>query len=722
QTADPAADPTSDPTTDANADAADDGALALPDVYATSPRSEIPSSAPRTQVTVITGEQLRATGERSLPRQIAAAGPAWVQETNLGGGSIFLGGLTGNQVLLIVDGVRLNDSTTRIGPNQLLNTIDPTIVDRVELVRGPSSVLYGSDAIGGTVLIWTVRRAPGELGGTQGPEAVAGAEANSQAWGARPYGSFSHAGERFGWMVAGSYQTWSDVRAGDGETQDFTGYDGYDLFATASWSPAADREWRWTSRYHRDSDVPRTDALTEGYPTSVGGPPTPPSDLRRHFAEQEYQSHILSFTDADPGRFADRWQVRFSVRGSDEERERITVSNPSEIRYEEDVVTTFGLGMDWRKDVGGGHELVWGLDADHDDVDSTRTDVDIPTGTPTMENGEFAPGSRYTRFGVFVQDEWLANDWLDMTGGVRYSLFDFEFEEFEPPVAALPGDAGGEGSFDELTASLQAAASLSEHWRLVGTLAQGYRAPNLSELAKLGAFGGGVELPNPDLEPEQSLYHELALDARYDTWDGGVALFYHDIDDVIGRVYDPVASAALGQDAYARENQGKLVLYGVDFVAASKLGGADSPWAVDGTLTYTHGQLYDETVEQSTGDTPYYDVPWRRVPPLWGTVGIEHEPLLPLLGFVDQSRFYVLWADAQDRLHPEDISDPRIDPNGTPGWATLNLSFSGRIGKGPEGGEWTLAFLNLTDEHYRVHGSGFDAPGLGVALSLRWAF
>ena len=131
--------------------------------YITAPRAEqtVPRSAAST--TVLSAEDLRRTGERTLPRMIAkAAGVGtFLQETNTGGGAPILRGLIGERVLIVVDGVRLNDGTTRTGPNQSLNTIDPAIVERVEVVRGPASVLYGSDAVGGAVLIWTKRRAPG---------------------------------------------------------------------------------------------------------------------------------------------------------------------------------------------------------------------------------------------------------------------------------------------------------------------------------------------------------------------------------------------------------------------------------------------------------------------------------------------------------------------------------------------------------------------------------
>src|SRR5688572_31705605 len=116
----------------------------------TAPRAAASATEPGISRQVVTSDELERTGERSLPRAIAKATGVFVQETNLGGGAPILRGLIGNQILIVVDGVRLNDATTRGGPNQSLNGIDPATVERIEVIRGPTSVLYGSDALGGT--------------------------------------------------------------------------------------------------------------------------------------------------------------------------------------------------------------------------------------------------------------------------------------------------------------------------------------------------------------------------------------------------------------------------------------------------------------------------------------------------------------------------------------------------------------------------------------------
>ena len=106
-------------------------------------------------VSVVNKSQLAAFGFRSTPEALSGTAGVFVQKTNHGGGSPFIRGLTGNQTLLLMDGIRLNNATYRYGPNQYLNTIDPSIISKIEVARGTGSVQYGSDALGGVIQLFT---------------------------------------------------------------------------------------------------------------------------------------------------------------------------------------------------------------------------------------------------------------------------------------------------------------------------------------------------------------------------------------------------------------------------------------------------------------------------------------------------------------------------------------------------------------------------------------
>lgn len=673
--------------------------------FVTAPRAEVAEERSEALVTVIEGKDLVATGERSLPRAIARAAGVWVQETNLGGGAPVINGMIGNRILVLVDGIRLNDSTTRNGPNQSLNSIDPRIVERIEVLRGPSSVLYGSDAIGGAILVWTKRRLPAGAGSDSAARALRASldlEYGTAASGGRASIAPSGATENLGWLGVLTYQDYGDLENGDGEEQP-TAYDGVSGFGSLDWALGDQRGLRFTALISQDFNVPRTDRVTVGFGQ------TQPSFELWQFQLQDRRRYALTYTDDGGGLFADRMEARLSLRTYREERERRKTGSAT-TRAEYDETETVGLGVDWKRAVGEDHLLTWGFDLDNDDVDSKRIDTTGGVGVP--QSGAFAEGSRYTSGGVFVRDELFNFDPLIVTAGVRYSHFDFSFENF-----AANGGGREEGDFGALTASLQATRPIGEGLTLTGVLAQGFRAPNLDDLANNGNFASGSELANPDLDPEESLTAQLALDLARQTWSASLGVWVMRIEDLIGRELINAGLPAPGDEIYMRENVGRAELFGVDLFADSKLGDASSPWSVGGRISYTYGKQFSDNIDPT--DPSVDEAPLRRIPPLHGLLALNWDEPQDRRWF-DHASLSLLWAGDQDRLHPEDIGDPRIDPNGSDGWTRLDLDLSGPVGRGASW--WTVGLWNLLDEQYRVHASGLDGPGLQLVLGLHMSF
>lgn len=682
----------------------------------TAPRSDAPATRSEANVTVVTSDDLVRTGERTLPRMIAAAAGSglWLQETNTGGGSPMLRGLIGEKVLIVVDGVRLNDATTRLGPNQSLNTIDPAIVERVEIVRGPASVLYGSDAIGGAILIWTKRRAPGSPNARGTPDGLGGfAKTSYESASNGLRGSLGASGSsgRDAWLLIGSAADWNELRTGDGEV-DFTGYDSRALFGSFVHDFDDERSLRLSARVHRDFDVPRTDRL------QVGFGQTQPSNSVFDFVLQDNSGITLEYTDESRGTFSDRMQARLFLRHYEEQRE-IQATGSSTLREERDVVRGYGLGVDWRKQLSEDHRLTYGLDFERDEViESERSNVDVGTGVGTPGVPTFAPNSRYATAGVFAQDEIAAFAPFDVTIALRYTRSQFSFDEF------TGGPGGGEeqdGDFDALTGSLAVARDLSEEWRVTASLSQGFRSPHLDDVAKNASIFGGTELANPDLEPEESLTGEIDILHESGPWKSTLAMFYTGISDAIGRrLVDEGDPGETGDETYLRENTGRVGIWGAELGTRRRLGGAASDYAVGAGIAYTRGRQWDDTVDPVTGEAPFDDVPARRIPPLHGRLSLFYEPLEPTHA-IAWGELRLSLADRQDELNPEDESDPRIDPDGTPGWATLDLDLGGPIAE-TKTCSWSLGLHNLLDESYRVHGSGVDAPGFNVVVGLHCAF
>jgi outer membrane receptor protein involved in Fe transport len=682
--------------------------VVLPDTTITAPRSRDTVTTSAAKTVVVTGEELVRTGETSLPRAIERATGVWLQQTNLGGGAPVIGGLMGNQILIVVDGVRLNDSTTRFGPNQSLNTIDPYIVDRVEVIRGVRSLLYGSDAIGGVVLIWTKQRRPLSRDPEAGGEAFGGGAETTYDTTTGFVGSLtgSFATEDHGLLAIGSLHDYDDLQSADGTVPN-TGYTGQDLFGAWEWATGRYQTMRITGRVHRDYNVPRTDRMNAGFGQ------TQPQDEKYFFTLQDRRAWQLTYDDHEPGGFVDEWQLRLSFRTYEEKRDRQS-NGSTTLRQERDEVETAGIGVDWVKYLGqDAHRLTWGVDFDHDDVDSTRVDTDQTDGSQTPKDGTFAPDSKYNSAGVFVQDEVLSLAPWYMTLGVRYSYYDFSFRD-------RATDDEVDGDFDALVGSLELARDLGEDYLVTAGLSQGFRAPNLDDLGNDASFAGGTEIGNPDLDPERSWTADLTFAADKPTWGATAGVWYTEIDDYIGRVLtDEGDPNQTGDETYLRENTGEAEIWGVEATLRLQLLQATSPWSFVTRVAYARGQQFDPSVDPDTGEMPLYDVPFRRIPPLHGRAGVRWDAR-EVQQYADWAELYVLWAAEQDRLNPNDISDPRIDPNGTAGWVTLNADVGGPLGSPKT--RWNLGLHNILDQSYRVHSSGFDAPGIALVFGLRANF
>jgi len=667
----------------------------LAETVITAPRAATTVTTTPARVTEVTGDQLRGTGERSLPRALGQTAGIWIQETNMAGGSPVIRGFLGNKVLILVDGVRINDSTTRLGPNQSLNQIDPEIVERVEVIRGPSSVLYGSDAIGGVISIWTKRRRPANQDATEYLRPWAGEVTglyDTSYESGRGSIRFDGAWQDHGGLGIASGWDYNDFKAGDNQTVENTAYHGFALFGSYEYALGKRRTLRLTGRANRDFDVPRTDRLNPGFGQ------TEPAAMDWKYSLQDRRGYALSYTDERPGAVSDRLQLRVNLHSYDEERD-ITNQTGSESTFSRDETVTLGIGMDWQRALSEEHLLTWGFDASYDDVNSFRELTDA--GGTSEVAGNYAPDAEYRRYGLFVQDEVFAFDPWFVTAGLRYSIFDWSFGSFQSNARSSDYDSA-------LTGSLEVAREVGTGTTLFASIAQGFRAPGLEDLANDGDFAGGTELSNPDLEAEESLSVEAGLAYAVEERSGTLTAFATRLDNAIGRrLVDVGDPGQTGDETYQRENTGDVELVGLEAAYRQRLGDEDSAYSADGRLTWTYGREDDSAF----GGT----VPARRVPPLFGTLGLNYQPREREWFYVPNGRVFIDWATSQTRLHPQDIADPRINPNGTNGWITYNLEVWGDFD--PQA-SWRIGLLNLTDERYRMHGSGVDSPGRRLVVSV----
>lgn len=635
-------------------------------------------------LTVIDRDEIARAGRDQLPDVVAGTPGVLVQKTNPGGGSPFLRGLTGKQVVLAVDGIRLNNALYRAGPHQYLNTIDPWLVERIEVLRGPGSVLYGSDALGGVVAIET--RAPRAVSGVTPGAAVGAGSADRSLRGRLELDG--HAGQS-GWLVGGTAKHFGDLRAGDGAVQPYTGYDeaSADLKIVR---PLDGGRLRLigAGQLHRAQGVPKTSEM------SLGG------KLHYDYDPQIRGLAYLQVVGDDLGHpVADRVHASAHMQFHGEGESVVAAPGAAETRERNDA-RTVGAFLHMGRDLPNGHALGWGLDWTSEFISSHKA-VARPDGTWHGVRPAFPDDASVLSIGAYLQDTWQPIERLRFDAAVRGSEVRASGD--------LPDPSGTPITLDFDTRNLAGHVGVAgEPLRgliLFGHVGRGFRAPNLEDF--FGKIDFATEVPNPDLAPETSFDLEGGVRLRHSLLNLDLAAFRADYRDLIDRApFGPDVDGDGTPDQVRRENVGRARMVGAE--VDLRLWPHEA-MEIRAVASWTRG---DVLAEGPDGWSP--TDPLRRVPPLHGLaqvrLGLPRDLwLMPEL----------VWADRQDRLAPGDVSDPRIGPAGTPGYAIAHLRAGADFG---DHGRLTVGLENLFDKAYKTHGSGVLASGRGVVAEYARGF
>ncbi|MCB2197929.1 TonB-dependent receptor [bacterium] len=618
-----------------------------------------------------------------------------IQKTSHGGGHAIVRGMTSNRVLLLTDGIRMNNSTYRLGNHPYLTMIDPNGLESIDLVRGPGSVLHGSDALGGAVNMITRSATFADSGVTAGFELL-GRVATADDERTR-HVTFSVASRVASLFLSTGLSQFGDLRRGEnGETvidpvppvrQTPTGFDATHLVANLRVRLTPLLELHLGHQRTNRPEVPRYDKYLNG------------GDFRWLYTPQRRELTYLRFRLTTGGTWLKAIEATASLHHQAEGRS--TQDTPEDLRTNEfDEVHTLGFSLvsdwQWRK-----HQVVAGFDSYQDAVQSSRILIDL-AGLRSVDNrGRFPDDARYTSNGLFVQDRYELQDHLVLLGGMRYSQFSTHFDT--PGVGMVFEDV--HLSFQAFTLSGGVRYDVSGPLALSSSLSQGFRAPNLGDMAKLGESKGATfEVPNRDLEPERVLTWDVGLDVE--SWLLNARL--HGYLTRIGGIMSSVPTTwqgddqvIIGDDVYdvrRKENVGEGIIRGVEW---------------QGVILPRERVQLRAIATWTWGQNTTLDEPFDGIPPFIGTVGLQFTS--------DPGRWtiepYLRFAGKQDRLSSDDKDDDRIPIGGTPGWITWNLR-----AQTPEwhGVRVTVALQNLTDLNYRVHASGINAPGRHLVLTMGW--
>ena len=693
----------------------------------------------------VTRAELDEKQARSVPDALRSVPGVTIQQTSHGQASPFIRGLTGQRVLMLFDGFRLNHALFRQGPNQYLFTVDANSIERLRVVRGAASVLLGTDALGGAVMMTPrePRLESERTGLTVHPRAEVRHATQDHERGGRVEADVQ-LGERTGFLGGVGYRKADELEAGgpiagpegaepqspcfdvNGVTtctdregtpptttgarriQHGTGFREFAADARLVHQLEAGQRLTAAAYVYREYDAPRTDRC----------PPPEATSEECMIYEEQYRTHVYGKAQLAPGLPG---AARLTAGlGYQRYHERRRLDRPLSFttlggRDDVDMVDAYVHAETATRALGERARLKadYGLTGTREAVESkawtifTSSTTDAERVFP-QDRGVYVDGSRFLQGGAWAEPTLTLYETLTLRGGARVAF----------AHAQAAGDPQTETTGVDARWTMRVANAGLE-WRALEPLTlflmaeQGVRPPNLDDLTARQATGRGYQLENPDLAPERSF--SLETGARFDHGPALLELWVYqvDIDDAMERrrAECPASNFECGSNRAPLQlvnTAGTAVIRGFEAMARFDL---PAGVALSAGVAWAEGETDNPLKGLAAQDADKKRVPLSRIAPLNGTADLVWHG--PDDGLYLGGTLY--WSARQTELSYADTNDARIPKGGTPGFERVDLRAGLRF---PDRLSVSLLFENVLDEAYRIHGSGVNGPGRGLILNV----
>lgn len=719
-------------------------------------KSDVPYS-----IEVIKSSQIELSNPQTSADMLTNTGQIMVQKSQGGGGSPIIRGFEANRVLLVVDGVRMNNAIYRGGHLQDVITIDNAMLDRTEIIFGPSSVMYGSDALGGVMHFYTKNPLFGD--DKMNFKLNSGIRYSSANQEKNGHLDFNLGFKKLASLTSITYSDFDDLRTGYSRNpnpdfgrcyyyvgqnasgtadsniynphynvQKRTGYSQMDIMEKLLFKANDNVNIGLNLQYSTSSDIHRYDRYTEA---GSGG------NLK--WAENGYgpQNRILSSLYAtlkSDGMLYDNMRITAAFQSIDQSRftrkfstNYNSNSNNNFKTINTEKVNVISFNADLHKKVKEKHELSYGVEIVSNKVGSTVTKKHILFDTAAV--GSNLPETRYANGGsktfntaVYLTHNWEINEKFILTDGIRFSYnslsceydtssavtnFQFPFTSVKQSNSAFNGNLG-----------LIIMPEKNVRFHILGST--GFRAPNVEDMTKVNTYTAStakVAVPNENLKPEYAyniegglstivMDNKVKLEAiySYTVLKNAIVMKEFQLDGKDSVMYDGVLSQVFApqnvDEAYVQTLYGAVTSDFSDNVSFKS------------SITYTMGQYRMEL--PSTNNNGNHDtiIPLDHIPPMFGQTSLIYH----FKKF--ESEIYARYSTAKIgrdySLGTEDNEAYSADPtNGyMPGWVTFNIKTAYHVTKNV-----TINFgvENLFDVHYRMFASGISSPGRNIVGALR---
>jgi hemoglobin/transferrin/lactoferrin receptor protein len=517
-------------------------------------------------VNIITSREILERVSTVVAEAVQEEAGVQLQRTSPTMAGVFVRGLTGNKVNVFVDGIRYSNGAQRGGVNTFLDLIEPGMLESVEILRGPSSAQYGSDALGGSIQFLT--RVPSVAGAGaptwSGSVALSGGTAHRNG-GAELFGAYS--GRALGLTLSLAGRNTGRLRPGQGfdshaAVARFLGVRSDALMSERLPSTESRQmggslraHWAVSNRSRLVASYARSQQDGgERYDQLLGGDGNLVSELN----DLSLDFGSLRFERLGAG-FADYLSLTYSLNSQREERvnQGGNGNATATIGHEPERTTVHGIQGKLATQLSSRAELSAGADAYFERLTSDAFNVNPVTAAVSARRPRVPDGATFRQGGAFVQTAFDAvPDRLRLLGAVRFGRASYEARAADSPlVSGLPLWPDDALTASSTTFRASAVATPHAFWTFSGSVSRGFRAPHMTDLGTLGLTGSGFEIAAPDVAglggfvgttadasavstgraveqvgPETSLQYEGSIGYRRTRWRADLTAFVTTID------------------------------------------------------------------------------------------------------------------------------------------------------------------------------------------------
>jgi hemoglobin/transferrin/lactoferrin receptor protein len=708
------------------------------------------------KIDIITDRHIALANVQNTGDLLMNTGNVFVQKSQQGGSSPVIRGFEASRVLLVIDGVRMNNAIFRSGHLQNVITVDQNMLERAEVMYGPASTLYGSDALGGVVVFRTKSPKLAVNGNflSAGSAFVRYSSANDEK---TVHGDVSIAGKRIGWLQSYNFSDFGNMKMGDNypdKYPDFgrrteymaningidsviknpddriqynSAYKQWDIIQKLLFKQSEKLEHLINFQFSNSSDIPRYDRL---------------QDIRNgtlRYAEWYYgpQKRLLASYELSIAKtgFFDQVKANLSFQDIEESRQTRDYRRYDRLDSRVENIKVWGFTIDGRQLINN-HELTIGADAQLNDLQSTASRININTGGVTKLDTRYPDGkNKMSYFGLYGQHLYkMKQGKIVINDGVRLQFVNLHSTITDNSFFNLPYTDIRQDNL-AVTGNIGLVFLPEKGTRLAVSISSGFRAPNIDDLSKIFESNTATQqvvVPNPDIKPEYTLNGDLSvmhvlaekikveLTGFYTFFRNALVKAPFQLNGQDSIMYNGVIS-----QVFANQNRNKAFIYGANAVLSIEI---TPHFAFQTTFNISKGRFRTNagetsTVYQKQSDGTYQTVkaqvsvkPLDHIPPVFGKSGIRYYKERYEL---ELFALYNGWKHLNDYNADGEDNAQYATPEGMPGWYTLNVRSKLSITKKLQ---VQLAVENILDRNYRHFASGFSAAGRNFIGTLRMQF